>query len=178
MTKIICLLIFMFPILIFGQTALNDPNLKATIQKVHDNRDNLFKTFKGKKEPDMGLGLGDSYSTTISLYGTKGSLSQTNFDETMNFRISSSDYKKATKANFEKAFDDISKILQSTFDDLEIKEKQDDKSKEMVLFEKGKDTNAPVADDNSPKYYLSIQYKEETPGSYSLFFFITTKKKK
>jgi len=178
MNKVICTLLFLFPMLIFGQNVLNDPNLKATIQKLHDNRDNLLKAFKGQKEPDLGLGLGNSYYTTIKLYGVKGSLDDNNFDENMSFRISNSDHKKATKADFEKAFADISELLKSIFNDLEIREKEDDKTKELTLFEKGKDTNAPVADDNSPKYYLTLQYKEESTGFYSLFFFMTSKKKK
>jgi len=161
----------------YGQkSSLNDPNLKATIQKIKVNQDHLLKTFKGAKEPDNGLGMDVSYYTTIKLYGIKGSLTENNFSEDMSFRISTYQYKKATKADFEKAFTGLSGILKSVFSDLEVREKQDETIKEVVLFEKRKDTNAPVADANSPKYYVSLKYEAETTGDYSLFFYMTTKK--
>lgn len=178
MNKIICMLLFVFPLVIFGQTTLKDPNVKATIQKIKDNADHLLKSFKGGKEPDLGLGLKPSYYTTIKLYNVKGSLDDNDYDENMSFRISNSEHKKATKADFDKAFADMSEALKSSFSDLEIREKQDDKSKELTLFEKGKDTNAAVADENSPKYYITLKYTEETTGFYSIFFFITIKKNK
>ena len=170
------ILFLLFLTTVYGQ--LSDPNLNATIQKIYDNRDNLFKAFKGEKEPDLGLGLGASYYTKIKLYNVKGSMDDNDFDENMSFRISNSDHKKATKADFDKAFSDMSEALKASFSDLEIREKQDDKSKEVTLFEKGKDTNAPMADENSPKYYITLKYTEETTGFYSLFLFITSKKKK
>lgn len=178
MNKIIGTLLLVFPTIAFGQSTLKDPNLKATIQKLFDNRDNLLDAFKGEKEPDLGLGLGTSYYTNFKLYNVKGSMDDNDFDENMSFRISNSEHKKASKADFEKAFADMSAALKESFSDLEVREKQDDKSKELTLFEKGKDTNAPVADANSPKYYLSLKLTEEKPGFFSLFFFITSKKKK
>ena len=171
-------ILFLSVFITCGQTTLKDPNIKATIQKIKDNADQLLKTFKGGKEPGLGLGLGDSYYTTIKMYGVKGSLDDNDFDENMSFRISSSDHKKATRADFDKAFADISEALKSSFSDLEIRENQDDKTKELTLFEKGKDTNAPMANENSPKYYITLKYTEETTGFYALFFFITSKKKK
>ena len=176
MNKFISTLLFVFPLVAFGQTTLRDPNLKATIQKIYDNRDNLLKAFKGAKEPDLGLGLPPSYSTNFKLYNVKGSMDDNDFDENMSFRISNSDHKKATKADFDKAFEEMSAALKASFSELEIREKQDDKTKELTLFEKGKDTNVPMADDNSPKYYITLKYSEETTGFYSLFFFITSKK--
>jgi len=178
MNKFIGTLLFVFPLVVFGQTTLKDPNIKVTIQKIYDNRDNLLKAFKGEKEPDL-LDLGTtSYYTNFKLFNVKGSIDDNDFDENMSFRISTSEHKKATKTDFDKAFAEISAALKASFSDLEIREKQDDKTKELTLFEKGKDTNAPVADDNSPKYYITIKYAEEATGFYSLFFFITSKKKK
>jgi len=169
-------LFVLFTSVFYGQTTLHDPNLKTTVEKIKDNRDQLFKTFKGGKEPDLGLGLGESYYTKIKIYGVKGSLTENNFDEDMSFRISTNELKKATKADFENAFTELSGILKSVFSDLELREKQNEQSKEIVLFEKGKDTNAPVADANSPKYYVSLKYQAEEKGVYSLFFYVTTKK--
>jgi hypothetical protein len=171
-------ILFLSEFITYGQTTLKDPNIKATIQKIKDNADHLLEAFKGAKEPDLGLGLQPSYSTKIKLYNVKGSMDDNDFDENMSFRISNSDYKKATKADFDKAFAEMSEALKSSFSDLEIREKQDDKSKELTLFEKGKDTNAPMANENSPKYYITLKYTEETTGFYALFFFITSKKKK
>ena len=158
--------------------ALSDPNIKTTIQKIKDNRDHLFKSFKGEKEPDLGLGLGDSYHTKIKLYGVKGSLADNDFDENMSFRISNAEHKKATKDDFDKAFAELSGLLRSNFSDLEIREKQDEKTKELTLFEKGKDTSAPMADDRSPQYYITLKYTEEAKDFYALFFFVVSKKKK
>lgn len=175
-TIFIPILLLLFINALHGQTSLKDPNLKTTIQKIKDNADDLLNTFKGEKEPDLGLGLGVSYYTNIKLYNVKGSLDDNDFDENMSFRISTSEHKKATKADFEKAFADMSAALKSSFSELEIREKQEDKTKELTLFEKGKDTNAPVRDVNSPKYYVSLKITEEKTGYYSLFFFITSKK--
>src|SRR5689334_3687571 len=101
----------------YGQ--LSDPNIKKTIQKIYDNRDNLLNAFKGEKEPDL-LDLGTtSYYTNFKLFNVKGSIDDNDFDENMSFRISTSEHKKATKADFDKAFAEISAALKASFSELE-----------------------------------------------------------
>ena len=94
----------------------------------------------------------------------------------MSFRIASDDFKKATKEDFENAFTEISTQLKAVFDDLEVKESSTDKEKKLKLFEKGKNTELPVRDPGSPKYYVGLTLNEEDVKSYAIHLYFTAKK--
>lgn len=179
------MLVFLFlspSSIIFSQTtksSISDPDVKTKLQKVKDNIDHMFQTFKTNKPPDPEVNFDDSYYTNLKFYNVKGTVSSNNFDENMSFRISTSDYKKATRIDFEKTYTELSENLKNTFDFLEIREARTDDIKELTLFEKGKDTNLPVADPGSPKYYIKLKFsveKDEKKTGYSIFLYFTSKK--
>jgi hypothetical protein len=183
MKKIVFVLLLMISCLFsFGQTTksvLNDSEINSKLQKIKDNIDNLFVSFKSDRRPDPEVNFDDSYFTDLKFYNIEGSTYTTDFDNNLSFRISTSNYKKATKADFEKAYTDLATNLKTVFDFLEQREKETEQTKELTLFEKGKDTNAPVASPNSPKYYISLKLKEEKESkatSYSIFLYFTSKK--
>lgn len=133
---------------LFGQSSksvLNDTEITTKLQKIKDNIDNLFITFKSNKQPNPEVNFDDSFITNIKLYNVYGSTSTNNFDNNLSFRISTNDYKKATKADFEKTFTTIAENLRTLFNDLAIREKQSEDMKELVMYERGKDVNQPVA---------------------------------
>jgi hypothetical protein len=172
----------MLPALLsFGQTgnpALNDTAINSKLEQIKDNIDQLFQTFKTDKQPDPEVNFDDAFYTDLTFYNTAGSVYKNDFDNNLSFRISSDDYKKATRADFEKAYTEFAEDLRTIFDFLEIREKQTAEMKELTLFEMGKDTEAPVASSRSPKYYINLKFKEEKDGkktSYSLFLYITSK---
>jgi hypothetical protein len=184
MKKIIFSFLLLFSgLLIYGQptkNSLSDPDIKTKLQKVRENMDHLLVTFKTDKQPDPDVNFDNSYYTNLEFFKVKGTISSNDFDEDMSFRISSSDNKKASRADFEKAYEELADNLKTIFDFLEIREKQGPDMKELTLFEAGKNTDVPVADPRSPKYYINVKFNAEMVGkatSYSIFLYFTSKKK-
>lgn len=160
-------------------SSLIDADIKIKLEKIKDNIDYLFQTFKSDKQPDPNVNFDNSYITDLSFYNIKGTLSSNNFNENMSFRISTADYKKATRADFEEAYTELADDLKDTFDFLELRQKEAADSKELTLYELGKDTNVPVADPRSPKYYIKVKFEQEKNDkttSYSIFLYFSVKK--
>ena len=161
------------------ESPLYDADITTKLENIKDNIDDLFNAFKTDSQPDPEVNFNDSYITSLKFYTQAGSISATDFDNNLSFRISSSDFPEATKADFEEAYTTISENLKTIFDDLEVVENKSDKEEEITLFEMGKDVNAPVISPNSPRYYINLSFKEEQEDNeteYSLFLYFTSKK--
>jgi hypothetical protein len=174
MKKIFLAILYALPFVTsFGQNPLTDDGIKLKLQKIKSNFDNLYSTYKTDKQIANQLG---NYYTDIKFYNIAGTTSTHNFSEDMSFRIATSDYKSATKANFERAYTELKNILVSVFSDLDKNEEETVSTKTFQLFEKGKNTNVPTKDPNSPKYYIALMFGEEEVESYSVFLYFLYKK--
>ena len=114
-----------------SKSALQEEELRIKMEQVKANFNDLFSAFKSDKQPKAELNFDNSYYTTLKFYKITGKTSSNKFGSDMRFRIESSDFKKATKEDFENAFTEISTQLKAVFDDLEVKESSTEKEKKI-----------------------------------------------
>lgn len=161
------------------KSPFNDAAIDTTLQKIKDNIDDLFYSFKSDAQPDANVNFDDAYFTNMKLYNVSGYVSKTDFDNSLSFSIESDDFPDATKADFEQAYETLNEKLRALFDDLEVRDESAAQTKNLTLFEMGKDTQAPVISANSPRYYISLKYEaseEDGNTSWSLFVYFMSKK--
>ncbi len=181
-THILTFLLLLPALSLFSQSsknALQDSELHTKLEQVKTNFGDLYGAFKTDKQPNAEVNFDDSYYTNLTFYNIAGTASVTDYDSNLSFRIASDDFEKAGKKDFENAFTEIATQLKAVFNDLEVRESSTEKEKKLTLFEKGKNTELAVRDPGSPKYYISVNLKEEDAEkgkNYAIYLYFTSKK--